>query len=148
MYSCGLWLAAAPALLFRSVQVPSVPPTSLRRNSLHNLTVPELSPSDPTGNASSQTSSAPVIPLHPPPFAATQADRLVHGKHQPDPSPRPFRPVPTRLSIKEEKKKTMARACRLAICRGSCQWSFKLCITGTKCLPRPFVDYLECFPSL
>jgi hypothetical protein len=56
------------------------------------LTVPELSPSDPTSNASSPSSSAPVTPLDPPPFSATQADPLAHGKHQPD--PQPFRPVP------------------------------------------------------
>ena len=55
------------------------------------MTVPELSPSDPTSNASSPSSSVPVTPLDPPPFAATQADPLAHGKHQPD--PQPFRPV-------------------------------------------------------
>ena len=55
------------------------------------MTVPELSPSDPTSNASSPTSSVPVTPLDPSPFAATLADPLAHGKHQPD--PRPFRPV-------------------------------------------------------
>lgn len=55
------------------------------------MTVPELSPSDPTSNASSPSSSVPVTPLDPPPFAPTQADPLAHGKHQPD--PRPFRPV-------------------------------------------------------
>ena len=53
--------------------------------------MPELSPSDPTSNASSPSSSAPVTPLDPPSFAGTQGDPLVHGKHQPD--PRPFRPV-------------------------------------------------------
>ena len=58
--------------------------------SLH-LTVPELSPSDPSSNDSSPSSSAPVTPLDPPPFAAAPPDPLVHGKHQPD--PRPFRPV-------------------------------------------------------
>jgi hypothetical protein len=55
------------------------------------LTVPELSPSDPTSNASSPSSSVPVTPLDPPTFATTQADPLAHGKHQPD--PHPFRPV-------------------------------------------------------
>ncbi|KAF8496252.1 hypothetical protein F5888DRAFT_1907481 [Russula emetica] len=65
--------------------------SSAEQVSLHNLTVPELSPSDPTSNASSPSSSAPVTPLDPPPFAATQADPLGHGKHQPD--PQPFRPV-------------------------------------------------------
>ena len=55
------------------------------------MTVPELSPSDPTSNASSPSSSAPVTPLDPPPFAAAPPDPLVHGKRQPD--PRPFRPV-------------------------------------------------------
>jgi hypothetical protein len=59
--------------------------------SLHDLTVPELSPSDPTSNASSPSSSVPVTPLDPPSFSPTQADPLAHGKHQPD--PRPFRPV-------------------------------------------------------
>jgi hypothetical protein len=64
---------------------------SAEQVSLHNLTVPELSPSDPTSSASSPSSSVPVTPLDPPPFAATQADPLAHGKHQPD--PQPFRPV-------------------------------------------------------
>jgi hypothetical protein len=59
--------------------------------SLHELTVPELSPSDPTSSASSPSSSVPVTPLDPPLFSATQPDPLVHGKHQPD--PQPFRPV-------------------------------------------------------
>jgi hypothetical protein len=64
--------------------------TAAEQVSLH-LTVPELSPSDPSSNASSPSSSVPVTPLDPPPFAAAPPDPLVHGKHQPD--PRPFRPV-------------------------------------------------------
>jgi hypothetical protein len=65
--------------------------SSAEQVSLHDLPVPELSPSDPISNASSPSSSAPVTPLDPPSFAATLADPLGHGKHQPD--PRPFRPV-------------------------------------------------------
>ncbi|SRR6266851_540992 len=55
------------------------------------MTVPELSPSDPTSSASSPSSSVPVTPLDPPSFAAMALDPLVHGKHQP--APRPFKPV-------------------------------------------------------
>jgi len=65
--------------------------TAAEQVSLRELTVPELSPSDPTSNASSPSSSVPVTPLDPPSFSATQPDPLVHGKHQPD--PRPFKPV-------------------------------------------------------
>ena len=64
---------------------------SAEQVSLHDLIVPELSPSDPTSNASSPSSSMPVTPLDPPPFAAAHPDPLAHGKHQPD--PQPFRPV-------------------------------------------------------
>lgn len=70
---------------------PRIDIPSAEQVSLHDLTVPALSPSDPTSNASSPSSSVPVTPLDPPPFAATQGDPLAHGKHQPD--PQPFRPV-------------------------------------------------------
>ncbi|KAF8463547.1 hypothetical protein DFH94DRAFT_786580 [Russula ochroleuca] len=70
---------------------PHIDISAAEQVSLHELTVPELSPSDPTSNASSPSSSVPVTPLDPPPFSATQPDPLVHGKHQPD--PQPFRPV-------------------------------------------------------
>jgi hypothetical protein len=55
------------------------------------VTVPELSPSDPSSSASSPSSSAPATPLDPPSFTTAPLDPLVHGKHQP--GPRPFKPV-------------------------------------------------------
>jgi hypothetical protein len=58
--------------------------------SLNHLTVPELSPSDHSSNASSPSSSEPVTPVDQPSLAAAP-DPLVIGKHQPD--PRPYRPV-------------------------------------------------------
>ena len=58
--------------------------------SLNHLTVPELSPSDPSSNATSPSSSEPVTPVDPPSFAAPP-DPLVAGKHQPD--PQPYRPI-------------------------------------------------------
>ena len=58
--------------------------------SLNQLTVPELSPSDPSSNATSPSSSEPVTPVDPPSLAAPP-NPLVAGKHQPDPQPyRPF----------------------------------------------------------
>jgi hypothetical protein len=58
--------------------------------SLNHLTVPELSPSDPSSNATSPSSSEPVTPVDPPSLAAP-LDPLVAGKHQP--APRPYRPI-------------------------------------------------------
>jgi hypothetical protein len=58
--------------------------------SLNHLTVPELSPSDLSSNATSPSSSEPVTPVDPPSLAAP-TDPLVAGKHQPD--PQPYRPI-------------------------------------------------------
>jgi hypothetical protein len=58
--------------------------------SLNHLTVPELSPSGPSSNATSPSSSEPVTPVDPPSLAAP-TDPLVAGKHQPD--PQPYRPI-------------------------------------------------------
>ena len=58
--------------------------------SLSHLSVPELSPSDPSSNATSPSSSEPVTPVDPPSLAAPP-DPLIAGKHQPD--PQPYRPI-------------------------------------------------------
>lgn len=75
--------------------IPSQDISAAEQVSLQDLTVPELSPSDPISNASSPSNSVPVTPLDPPPFAVP-SDPLVDGKHQPD--PRPFKPTTKSVS--------------------------------------------------
>ncbi|KAI0270429.1 hypothetical protein BC834DRAFT_841320 [Gloeopeniophorella convolvens] len=75
--------------------VPHIDTSAVELVSLHQLSVPALSPSDPTSTASSPSSSAPVTPADPLPNDPLP-DPLVDGKHQP--GPRPFRPLSKSLS--------------------------------------------------